>query len=88
MVLMEALACGLPCISTPINGIPEIVQDGTNGLLIPPGDARSLADAIERLLRNGEWHARLARATRASVEKNYDIRLTGRKIARLLRRAL
>src|SRR5207245_11340320 len=88
VVLMEALACGVPCISTPITGIPEIVRDGANGLLVPPGDPVALADAVERLLLNPEEQRRLARAARPSVEGEYDIRLTGRRIADLLRRSL
>jgi len=88
VVLMEALACGVPCISTPINGIPEIVRHGSNGLLVSAGDPVALADAVERLLRHPAERRRLAHAARPSVEGEYDIRLTGRRIADLLRRSL
>ena len=48
-VLMEAMACGLPVITTPVSGIPEIIHDGHNGTLVPPNDAEALADAIQRI---------------------------------------
>lgn len=48
--LLEAMAAGLPCVSTDVPGCREVVQDGNNGLLVPPRDASRLADAIEYLL--------------------------------------
>ncbi len=55
-VLLEALASGLPVVSTPIGGIPEIVDSGVEGLLVREGDPGPLADALERLLTQpGLW---------------------------------
>ena len=49
VVVMEAMACGLPIIGTRHSGIPEIVRDGVNGLVVPERDPRALAAAIERM---------------------------------------
>ncbi len=49
-VMLEAMAVALPVISTPISGIPEVVRDGENGWLVPPGDSTALANAIEKVL--------------------------------------
>jgi glycosyltransferase involved in cell wall biosynthesis len=46
------MACGLPCVGTRIEAVPEIVRDGETGLLVPPGDPVALAAALERLLRD------------------------------------
>lgn len=78
--IVEALACGVPVVATPVSAIPEAVGDGVNGLLAPPGDAVALADAIERLIRDPDLLARLRAAARHSVLERFDERRT---IARL-----
>jgi glycosyltransferase involved in cell wall biosynthesis len=50
IAFLDAMACGLPCIGTRIEAVPEIIREGETGLLVPPGDAVALALAIERLL--------------------------------------
>ncbi len=72
VVLMEAMASGVPVIATRIAGIPELVEDGVCGLLTPPGDADSLLAAIERLLADGALRERFAHAGRAVVEREFD----------------
>jgi glycosyltransferase involved in cell wall biosynthesis len=54
IVLLEAMLAGLPVVATRVSAIPEIVADGETGLLAPPGDAASVADALARLLDNAE----------------------------------
>jgi glycosyltransferase involved in cell wall biosynthesis len=71
--ILEALACGLPVVSTPITGIPEAVRTGFNGILVDPGDATGLADAIERLMQDRGLYDRLRANARASVETRFDI---------------
>jgi glycosyltransferase involved in cell wall biosynthesis len=68
-VLVESLAVGTPVVATEVGGVPEIVQDGANGLLVPPDDPAALAAAIGRLLGDDELRGRLARAARPSVER-------------------
>ena len=55
VTLMEALAHGLPVVATYVGGIPELVEPGSAGLLVPAGDSEELANALERVLRNPEW---------------------------------
>jgi glycosyltransferase involved in cell wall biosynthesis len=71
--LIEAMARGLPVLSTSIGAIPEIVEDEVDGLLVAPGDARALADAILRLFHEGDLRARLGTAARRKVEARFDI---------------
>jgi glycosyltransferase involved in cell wall biosynthesis len=52
IAFLDAMACGIPCVGTRIEAIPEIVRDGETGLLVPPADADALAEAILRLLRD------------------------------------
>ena len=49
VVLMEAMASGLPVVASRLSGIPELVTDGVDGLLVPPGDAAALADALAQV---------------------------------------
>lgn len=65
---VEALALGTPLIATWVGGVPEIVSDGVNGLLVPPGSPDALAQALRRFLGSPELRARLASAARHSVE--------------------
>jgi glycosyltransferase involved in cell wall biosynthesis len=59
MAILEAFSFGIPVIATAVNSIPEVVQDGRNGLLIPPGDLQALVDALTRLLDDGDLRHRL-----------------------------
>ncbi|HEU5490191.1 MAG TPA: glycosyltransferase family 4 protein [Gaiellaceae bacterium] len=65
--VVEALAVGCPVIATAVGGVPEVVRDGENGLLVPPGDAPALGAAIARFFADDELRARLAAAAPASV---------------------
>jgi len=73
-VLLEAMACGLPVIASQIGGVPLVIQDGVNGLHVPPGDGQSLSKAIERLLQYPDEREKLGQAARGSVvsEHNWD----------------
>ena len=57
---VEALAVGTPVVSTAVGGVPEVVHDDENGLLVPPSDAAALAAAMRRVLDDDELRARLA----------------------------
>lgn len=65
---VESLAVGTPVVATAVGGVPEVVRDGENGLLVPPGDAAALAEAIRRLAADSELRGQLARRAAASVE--------------------
>ncbi|WP_460734359.1 glycosyltransferase [Lysobacter tyrosinilyticus] len=74
-VLMESMATGLPVISTRISGIPELVEDGVNGCLVPAGDVSALATAIEELLQDPGQCEAFAIAGRRKVERDFDVRI-------------
>lgn len=67
--VVEALAVGTPVISTAVGGVPEVVEDGVNGLLVPSGDVDALAAAIRRLAAEPGLRERLAAAAVSSVER-------------------
>jgi glycosyltransferase involved in cell wall biosynthesis len=71
-VLLEAMALELPVISTTVSGIPEVIRHGENGLLVPPGDAPALAAAIQSLIDQPVLGARLGRAARLTVAKQFS----------------
>ena len=71
-VLVESMAMGVPVLATHISGIPELVQDGENGSLVPPEEPELMADAMQRLLTDVELRARLIPAARRTVEEHFD----------------
>jgi glycosyltransferase involved in cell wall biosynthesis len=73
VVLMEAMSSGLPCVSTPVNGIPELIGHGRTGLLATPGDVDSLVECLHQLAADDALRLRLARAARVEVEGRYDL---------------
>jgi glycosyltransferase involved in cell wall biosynthesis len=82
-VLLEAMALGTPCVSTPVAGIPEAVQHGVTGLLVPERDSFALADAIAALIDDPALAVRLATAARHRIEQRFDRRLQAAELARL-----
>ena len=76
--LLEALAVGTPVIATAVGGIPEVVVDGENGVLVPAGDVEAIAAAIERLRTDDELRGALAGAAAPSVEELSEPRILER----------
>jgi glycosyltransferase involved in cell wall biosynthesis len=72
VVLMEAMARGLPVVGTRIAGIPELIDDGVNGLLVAPGRADLLADAVARLLTDPRLRAELTTSARRTIEDDFN----------------
>ncbi|HXZ43263.1 MAG TPA: glycosyltransferase family 4 protein, partial [archaeon] len=70
--LLEAAAAGVPVVASRVGGIPEVVQDGVNGLLVPPADAQALATAIVRVLREPALGRTLGKAGRELVRQNFS----------------
>lgn len=79
-VLLEAMAASLPVVATNVGGIPEIVQNGVTGTLVPPGDAAALASAISPLLWNDMAREEIGRLARERAETEFS---TGAWIERL-----
>jgi glycosyltransferase involved in cell wall biosynthesis len=71
--LLEAMAHGLPIVATNVGGIPRTIEQGTEGLLVPPGDPRRLADAIATLARDIDLRRRLGVAARNRVAKDFSV---------------
>jgi len=72
--LMEAMGMGLPCISSRISGIPELIEDGVSGILVEPGSAAALAAAMERLLDDDDLAGRLGRGALRRIASRFSIR--------------
>jgi glycosyltransferase involved in cell wall biosynthesis len=69
---LEAMASGLPVVASPVGALPEIVQDGHSGLLVPAGDVASLTSALQRLIDDPELRLRMGRSARELAERDHD----------------
>ncbi len=83
-VLLEALGAGLPVVSTPIAGIPEIIEHGTEGFLVPPSDPTALADALRTLLDDDQLGLSMSRAGPQKLTLRFDRRRTIDLLGRLM----
>jgi glycosyltransferase involved in cell wall biosynthesis len=81
VVLMEAMGSGVPVIASNLSGIPELVNDQLTGLLVPPRDATSLADALESYIKDPELRRRLGRAGREKVVEEFDLYKNAARLA-------
>jgi colanic acid/amylovoran biosynthesis glycosyltransferase len=81
--LMEAMAAGTPVVSTRVSGIPELVEHGREGLLVPEHSPAALADALARLLQEPALGHDFARAAREKVEREFDASREARKLLAL-----
>ena len=87
VVLMEAMAAGLPVVATRVAGVTELVEEGVSGFLAQPGTVEELQGALERALASRPRFEELGRAGRARVERDYDVRGTARGMLDLFGRA-
>jgi colanic acid/amylovoran biosynthesis glycosyltransferase len=88
VALMEAMALGVVCVSTCINGIPELIFNGENGLLVPAGNTADLCAAIARLVRDPALREAMGLAARRTVESDYNLPTNHDLLAAALRRRL
>jgi len=87
VVLMEAMAMEIPCVSTRITGIPELIRDSVDGLLVAPGVADELARAIARLMDDSGLRLEIGRAGRQRVIEDFDLRKNTARLADIFRQA-
>jgi glycosyltransferase involved in cell wall biosynthesis len=85
VVLMEAMAAGVPCVSTRVSGIPELIESPKEGILVEEKDPAALADAIDLLLKDGALRERIVRAARAKVEREFNLNKSADQLAELFR---
>jgi len=69
LVALEAMACGRPIVATRVGGLAEILEEGKTGLMMEPGNAEALADAIVRLINHNKLRLRLSRNAREEVKR-------------------
>ncbi|ACK73634.1 glycosyl transferase group 1 [Gloeothece citriformis PCC 7424] len=86
--LMEALAAGVPVVTTQIAGVSELVEDGVNGYLVPPGDSTLLAKRIDLLLKDPDQRRKLGTSGRAKVEQDFNIYSETERLSKVIHCAL
>jgi glycosyltransferase involved in cell wall biosynthesis len=84
VALMEAMAMEIPCVSTFVAGIPELIRDGIDGLLVPPSSASALSAALERLIGDAELRRRLGVSARRQVDQLYNLEKNTQLLASVL----
>jgi glycosyltransferase involved in cell wall biosynthesis len=86
MAVLEAMACGVPVVATEVGGIPEMVEDGIGGHLVPPRDARATADALIKVLRDPGRASVMGRAARERVVQRFTLERSVREAGSTLER--
>lgn len=88
IALLSAMASGSPVIVTPVGGVPEVVKDGRNGLMVPAGDPHALAAAIRKVCEDPAGAGALGRAAAATVRDGYSHRTTARRVMEVYEQVL
>jgi glycosyltransferase involved in cell wall biosynthesis len=83
LAVIEYLAAGLPVVATNVGGLPELVEDGVDGLLVPARDSRALAEALGRVLRDEELRRRLGARARDRQRDEFDLAASVRRYEEL-----
>ena len=83
VALMEAMASGVAVVASRISGIPELVEDGVNGLLVTPRDVEELATALERLANDGQLRSQLAVNAQQTITERFNLASNAQQLLRL-----
>src|SRR5262249_44767265 len=88
VIVLEAFAAGVPVVATAVGGVPEVIQDGVNGLLVPPGDGAALARALQDVLRDEGRRRAMGRSGRRRVQEHFTFAAQSAQYQRLFRQLL
>jgi glycosyltransferase involved in cell wall biosynthesis len=83
IALCAGMAAGLPIVATAVGGVPEVLDHGHSGVLVPPGDETAFIDAVVALIRDSEAASRLGQAARRFIEEKYSIAASVRRLQEL-----
>ncbi|RPI91791.1 MAG: glycosyltransferase, partial [Chloroflexi bacterium] len=83
VVIMEAMASGLPVVASRLSGIPELVDDGITGVLIEPGDSAGIADALVTLAQQPDVRHQYGCAGRDKVVQSFDLHQNAARLVRM-----
>ena len=78
--IMEAMACGLPVVATEVGGIPEVVKDGENGILIDKKDVKSIVHSLEKLIENKSMCKKMGEHGRITIEEKFSWNNSAKKL--------
>ena len=82
--LMEAMAMGIPVVSTNLSGIPELIENDVSGLLVPEKNARELAEALRKFIGDKQLSLEMGRNARRRIEDHFDLSVNTRLLVPLL----
>ena len=71
--VLEAIACGTPVVASAVGGIPEQIEEGVTGFLVPPNNATAMAEAIQKLLNNDALRHQMSQAAATSAQQNFNL---------------
>jgi len=86
--LLEAMACGLPCVATRVSGSEDIIIDGINGLMVEPEQAAEMATALRRILEDSDLAQRLGLMARATIIPDYQLTTVVKRFTELYRQLI
>ena len=88
LAVLEAMAAGKPVVATAVGGVPELIEDGKTGILVPPRNPETLAKGILRLVKDADLRQRMGKAARERAQERFDISRTAREYETLYLRLL
>jgi glycosyltransferase involved in cell wall biosynthesis len=83
LVLLEAMSCGVPVVSTNVGAINELIKNGENGLLTSPNDPTDLAESISKLIGNRDFSEKVAKNACGTIVQSYSYEVIGKKLSDL-----
>jgi glycosyltransferase involved in cell wall biosynthesis len=81
MVILEAMSCGLPIVSSTVGAIPDVVRDEVDGLLVAPRDVPALTTALRRIVEDGDLRSRLGSSAQRRAREKYDVTVLAQRLS-------